>query len=466
MKKTEVPGYAELVRQVVRTTPKLLTSEQITQRVAALRPIETRSPSATIRGVITLCRLIARGGEAGYGWYPRMINGASVRVPLFAEEFDREFIGLDDLARDLLCPSFFAEQSLKQREPITLTLPTGERIHPALMLQHVGQGDWGTEATPEFWRWLAQQQPHSGDSLILTCEDGEARTYRVEYEATAARDEAALRHHTHAVTHAAREYLWRNRAHGSAPWDLAQHLLASGQYHHTVPPAPYNQIWNRVEAERMILEAAAEMPSRKTAAARQAYQLLVQLQDIHPPIWRRIVVTDRTTLAQLHWIIQLTLGWTNSHLHQFTIDGVHYSDPAFELDEEDDDWKDTNALTLGKLTKRAGKQFSYEYDFGDSWRHDTTVEAITSLAKGEAPLRCLAGERACPPEDCGGIGGYERLRTELSDVTSPERDSLCLWLGGGFDAEAFDAAGADWLLNKLVTVFAQKPPAQKKGWYR
>ncbi len=466
MKKTEAPGYAELVRQVVRTTPTLLTSEEITQRVAALRPIETRSPSATIRGIITLCRLIARGGAAGYGWYPRMINGARVRITLFAEEFDRQFVGLDDLAKDLLCPSFFADQSLKQGEPITLTLPNGERIHPTLILQHVGQGDWGTEGTPEFWRRLTQHQPQSGDSLILTCVDGEAREYRVEYEATAASDEATLRARMWAVTQAAREHLWRNRAHATAPWDLAQHLLASGQYHHAVPPAPYSQIWNRVAGEGTMFEAAAETPPRKTAAARQAYQLHVQLQGIHPPIWRRIVVTDTRTLAQLHWIIQLAIGWTNSHLHQFTIEGVHYSDPSFELDEDFDDWKDANALTLGKLTKRAGRQFSYEYDFGDSWRHDIMVEAITPIMKGEAPLRCLAGERACPPEDCGGIGGYELLKTELRDLTHLECNSWLLWLGGGFDAEGFDVAGADWLLSKLVSVFAQKPPTQKKGWYR
>ena len=225
----------------------------------------------------------------------------------------------------------------------------------------------------------------------------------------------------------------------------------------------------------MMFEAAAEAPFRKTAAARQAYQLHVQLQNIYPPIWRRIVVTDTTTLAQLHWIIQLTMGWTNSHLHQFIVDGVHYSDAAFELDEEFDDWpdwpgwpdgKDANALTLGKLTKRAGKQFSYEYDFGDSWQHDVTVEAISPLVKGAAPLRCLAGERACPPEDCGSIGGYERLKTELRELTHSERDSLLLWLGGRFDASEFDMAGADWLLSKLASVFTQKPTAQKKGWYR
>jgi len=121
------------------------------------------------------------------------------------------------------------------------------------------------------------------------------------------------------------------------------------------------------------------------------------------------------TLDQLHDVIQIAMGWTNSHLHEFIGDGGRFDGGAFrepgpDLDELDDDAASEKNHTVADLAPRPKSKFVYEYDFGDGWRHDVTVEKILAPDPALKHPVCLAGKNACPPEDCGGIGGdYHKL---------------------------------------------------------
>ncbi len=176
------------------------------------------------------------------------------------------------------------------------------------------------------------------------------------------------------------------------------------------------------------------MPTKKTAGEPKIVQLKVTLRGSKPPIWRRLQVADNTTLARLHDIIQIAMGWTNSHLHQFVTGNRFYSDPSFELD----DVVSEKRVTLGDLDLKPKAHFRYEYDFGDSWDHDILVEKILDPEPDVRYPRCLTGKLACPPEDCGGIWGYYGLLEAIQDPQHPEHDDMLEWLGDEFDPDAFD----------------------------
>ncbi len=174
--------------------------------------------------------------------------------------------------------------------------------------------------------------------------------------------------------------------------------------------------------------------TRKTAPI---YQIKVTLDDTHPPIWRRFLVSGNTTLFDLHHILQIVMGWTNSHLHMFTINGEFYGDPA------DDEYgelgtRNEKKFKLGKLIPEAGKRFSYEYDFGDSWEHTLLVEKILPPEKGQHYPVCIKGKRACPPEDVGGVWGYIGFLEAIADPDHPEHDEYIEWIGDDFNPQAFD----------------------------
>lgn len=152
-------------------------------------------------------------------------------------------------------------------------------------------------------------------------------------------------------------------------------------------------------------------------------ELKVTLRDVEPPIWRRIEMPGTATLEDLHLAIQVAMGWQTEHLHQFIVGKARYGAAGAELDGGDQ-----RGVTLEGLGKT--RAFVYEYDMGDSWRHDVKVEKISEVAKPVQP-RCTAGARACPPEDCGGAGGYEDLVAGLK-----EADGEGQW--GDFDPERFE----------------------------
>lgn len=166
------------------------------------------------------------------------------------------------------------------------------------------------------------------------------------------------------------------------------------------------------------------------------YQIKIALDYIRPPIWRRVQVSDDMTLAGLHDVVQVVMGWYNCHLHEFKVAGERYGSPM------DDDWYDAptddeSQVTLAELSLREKAKFRYVYDFGDDWRHTLTVEKIVPAKPGVVYPICLKGKRACPPEDCGGAWGYERVLKAQAQPNDPDNAQRLEWLGD-FDPEAFD----------------------------
>lgn len=170
----------------------------------------------------------------------------------------------------------------------------------------------------------------------------------------------------------------------------------------------------------------------------QIFQLKITLQGSKPPIWRRVLVPGNVTLGDLHNVIQQAMGWTGGHMHHFDLNDTYYGDPHPEMPEIQDQEK----IRLADVAKTSGMSFEYLYDFGDNWEHLVKVEKILPQDPKQKYPVCLAGKRACPPEDCGGIWGYEELLETLSDPKHPEHEDMRDWMGleegEEFDPEKFD----------------------------
>ena len=156
--------------------------------------------------------------------------------------------------------------------------------------------------------------------------------------------------------------------------------------------------------------ARIEPGGRKRAVVR--YHLRVILTGTEPLVWRLLQVPGTAKLDWLHAVLQVAIGWTNSHLHRFEVNGVPYSDTRHHYAEFEDDPEifEESKVSMVKVAPERGDRFNYDYDFGDSWRHEIVVDAILPPSTaGAAQAICLDGARACPPEDCGGIWGYANL---------------------------------------------------------
>ncbi len=182
------------------------------------------------------------------------------------------------------------------------------------------------------------------------------------------------------------------------------------------------------------------------------FQFKITLLGHRPSIWRRIQVQD-CTLDKLHEHIQTAMGWTDSHLHQFEIQGKRYGDPELLDDDFDDlddlDCLDSTSTLVSEILPKAGKRFAfkYEYDFGDSWQHEILFEGCPPLEKGKKYPLCLEGERACPPEDCGGAWGFADYLEALADPEHERHEELLEW-DGPFDPNKFDPKQATSRMRK------------------
>ena len=177
---------------------------------------------------------------------------------------------------------------------------------------------------------------------------------------------------------------------------------------------------------------------KKRSKAVEVYQIKVTLEGSQPPIWRRVQVASDTTLAKFHMVLQCVMGWTNSHLHQFVIRGQYFAPRDVFSEFGGPKMESETKATLADVVSGAKSRLRYEYDMGDSWRHAIVVEKVLNAEAGAHYPVCLAGARACPPEDCGGIGGYEELLEAVADPQHERHEELLEWLGGSFDPEKFD----------------------------
>lgn len=182
--------------------------------------------------------------------------------------------------------------------------------------------------------------------------------------------------------------------------------------------------------------------TQKTTGTSTRYQLKVTLDGIEPPIWRRLVVPSDINMFKLHEVLQVAMGWTNSHLHQFVVGKAYYGIPDDEI-ESDLETKDERRYALAQLAKGKGAKLVYEYDFGDGWEHLIVIEDVLPQAGKAAHPVCLDGARACPPEDVGSIPGYENFLAAIRDPKHPEHEDMLEWIGGRFDPEAFSVAAVN-----------------------
>jgi hypothetical protein len=178
---------------------------------------------------------------------------------------------------------------------------------------------------------------------------------------------------------------------------------------------------------------------------RDTLLLRIELLDIEPRIWRRLRLPKAMRLDSLHNVIQITFGWTDSHLHEYRAGealrlGVLAIEDEFGEGDLGPPFQDERKWTVGKLAQSSETDWVYIYDFGDSWRHRLLFEPAERRRSAElapAPL-CLAGENACPPEDVGGCHGYANFLEALSDADHDEHEQYMVWIGGVFDPRGFD----------------------------
>ena len=178
--------------------------------------------------------------------------------------------------------------------------------------------------------------------------------------------------------------------------------------------------------------------------SKKVYQVKITLKGIKPAIWRRILVGPDTSLVDFHRIIQTTMGWTNSHLHLFKKGHEEYTPKEFEVE----DTKNSRAFKLNKLLKCETDRILYEYDFGDGWEHDILLEKIVEVDEKEQVPKCLKGKRNCPPEDCGGIWGYNDFLQIISDPKHEQYEEMMDWWGDEFDPEYFNINDINSLLRQ------------------
>ena len=179
------------------------------------------------------------------------------------------------------------------------------------------------------------------------------------------------------------------------------------------------------------------------------YRFKITLKDTSPPIWRRIETKD-VTLEKLHGLIQTAMGWTNSHMHQFQIGDTRYTDPRFM----EHAWDDFGAISyagvrVSDLVAQHGTelQIGYEYDFGDGWQHAIVLEDVSDAERTVRYPRCVDGDRACPPEDVGGVWGFADFVEAVTNPDHPQHDELLEW-NGPFDPDEFDAKKATRRMKK------------------
>lgn len=238
-----------------------------------------------------------------------------------------------------------------------------------------------------------------------------------------------------------------------------------------IPGTTEKRQQNLLDLSRYLLEQVAHSisPNAQLAAKEQAnstsavnaenlYQFKITLVGLEPPIWRRIQIHD-CSLDTLHGYIQMAMGWTNSHLHSFRINGELFGDPEL-LDDGfmSVEFFDSTTTMLSEILPTSSNRFSflYEYDFGDGWQHEILFEGCPQPTKGAKYPICVEGEYCCPPEDCGGIHGYVEFLQAISDSEHEDHEYLLQWVGGHFDPDKFNPRQATKALKTVIPDWRRK----------
>jgi hypothetical protein len=194
--------------------------------------------------------------------------------------------------------------------------------------------------------------------------------------------------------------------------------------------------------------------AKSNKLAGKSVQLEIMLRHLQPRIWRSFYVPGDIRLDRLHAVIQVVMGWTDSHLHSFRVGNHEYLQP----DPDNPGWQETMSdmiihdearHILADLITADGDSFEYTYDFGDNWEHDVLVVKIDSALERLPRARCFHGERACPPEDCGSVPGYEEILEVLANPKHPQHAQWDDWLPPEFDPARFDVDATNRLLRRI-----------------
>jgi hypothetical protein len=207
--------------------------------------------------------------------------------------------------------------------------------------------------------------------------------------------------------------------------------------------------WIHLSRQSARLEQQAALPR----GHREVFQLKIELEKAKPPIWRRVLVSSEMVLRELHLVVQRAMGWDNSHCYNFAVGSTWEDRRCYgnvELMNVDliqqamGEFVDDGCVRLDHILTEEKARMCYVYDFGDSWQHRITLEKILAQPVKQAGVpRCIAGRRACPPEDVGGLPGYIYALDVLADPSHPRYAELSAWCGDSFDPAHFDLAAAD-----------------------
>lgn len=211
--------------------------------------------------------------------------------------------------------------------------------------------------------------------------------------------------------------------------------MALNEYLNLIGETRINMLHNHFSAQKNIPD--------------EVFQIKVELLGIQPRIWRRIQVADNISLEELHNILQISMGWTDSHLHAFIHNNVRFEKYDFENELWwEMDQIDYSGFKVRDLINTVGQQLKYEYDFGDGWKHLLTLEKIEYYKPGKKTPKCLEGARKCPPEDIGSVFGYRNMLKILAKPEHPEYQSYISWLGGPYNPEEFDSDQINFQLTQ------------------
>jgi hypothetical protein len=238
---------------------------------------------------------------------------------------------------------------------------------------------------------------------------------------------------------------------------LAQHLVAGAS------PEEQRALLEALMSGRVAsifekLQVDQEPALRPIPEVQRGFRVRLDLHGAKPPVWRRLELPGNLTLSRLHDVIQASMGWYDSHLHRFRTGRDHRSPhfvTHFDIEEGDDGLLEDD-VRIDQLLAAKGDELWYEYDFGDGWDHRLVVEEVLDVAP--AVVRCITGRMACPPEDCGGIGGYEDLaewvRGGYDDAMLPgvfeNATQAHDWLPPGWHPDRFDVDEANATLMVAV----------------
>ncbi|MBF0594683.1 MAG: plasmid pRiA4b ORF-3 family protein [Candidatus Omnitrophica bacterium] len=192
-------------------------------------------------------------------------------------------------------------------------------------------------------------------------------------------------------------------------------------------------------------------PTKQVLRAKKTvvYQFKVSLDHVRPSVWRRIQVKSDITLKRLAATLLVVMGWENNHLHEFHIGGRRIG-LAHDGCDELDDFEDEDEFCLCDFSLDKLKHFVFEYDFGDGWKHSVSLERTLEPQKGQKYPTCLAGERHCPPEDCGGPRGYMDFLEAIGNPDHPDHERMMEWSGGGFNPGEFNVDIVNYQLKCFV----------------